>query len=107
MGPRGQIGDKLEVYFPPDETISMSLGFPLMPLAEYIRDEIADGICEESEATGRTIGSTPLSAPYVPFSGNLIVEERHPVVEGLPERFKIKIPFFYNEIGVDAYTLVG
>ncbi len=119
VGPRGQIGDELEVYFPDGETVSMSLGFPLMPLAEYIRDQAADGICEAAkketdpklraalEATGRTVGSTPLSAPYVPFSGDLIVEERHPVVEGLPERFKIEVPSFYNEIGADAYTLVG
>lgn len=120
VGPRGQIGDKLEVYYSPeDETLSMSLGFPLMPLAEYIRDQAANGICEAAkkegnpvlraalEATGRTVGSTPLSFPYVPFSGNLIVEERHPVVEGLPEKFKIEVPSFYNEIGVDAYTLVG
>ena len=119
VGPRGQIGDKLEVYSPGGETVSISLGFPLMPLAEYVRDQAADEICEAAkeetdprikaalEATGRTVGSTPLSAPYVPFSGNLIVEERHPVVEGLPERFKIEVPSFYNEIGADAYTLVG
>lgn len=120
VGPRGQIGDKLDVYYSrEDETLSMSLGFPLMPLAEYVRDQIATGLCEAAkqqtdprsraalEATGRAVGSTPLSSPYVPFSGNLIVEERHPVVEGLPEKFKIEVPSFYNEIGADAYTLVG
>ena len=117
VGPRGQIGDKLEVYtmYMEKETVSMALGFPLMPLAEFIRDQIAEIAGSvlmpvDGGATGIAIGSVPLAVPYVPFDGNLIVEERHPVVEGLPDKFKIKIPSFYDELRIeeiDAYTLVG
>ncbi len=112
VGARGQVGDVPDVYiYPDEETIALTLGLYPMPLFEYLRDQAAESLCKSPEtleqAAGRTLGSTPLAVPYVPFSGSLIIEERHPIVEGLPEKFNIRIPSAYNEMGIDAYTTVG
>ncbi len=112
IGPRGQVGDRPEIYLNPDEeTIALSLGLFPMPLFEYLRDKAAEYLCQNPNPTlraaGKVLGSTPLLVPYVPFSGNLLVEEGHPIVEGLPGKFSIKIPSAYSELGIPAYTTVG
>ena len=86
----------------------MTTGLYPMPLMEYIRDQIAEQLCMQGKKEmGKGIGSTPLTVPYVPFSGKMLMEEKHPVLNGLPKEFRVKIPSAYTEIGIDAYTLVG
>ncbi len=88
IGARGHVGDKIEVYN--DKSLAVALGLYPLPLLEYAMDRLAESACNIPEVRYElsiAIGSTPLIVPYVPFSGNLLVEEEHEVTKGLGRQF--------------------
>jgi hypothetical protein len=102
------VGDKPEVYLPDKETVGLMLGLKLSPAIEYARDLIAEELCKSDDyrmkMAGRALGSMSLHPAYVPFSGRMMVEEDHEVVEGLGKEFSVQIPPAYR---IKAYTTFG
>ncbi len=114
IGSRGHIGSSLE-DIASSRRLASALGLIWLPLWEYVRDKIAEELCEMGRedpavySLGLAIGSTPLQVPYVPWNGELeLTREGRALGWSLPSE-PIVIPNPYTSINnkYRAYTQVG
>lgn len=110
IGVRGHVGyDPRDVNIIKERTITALLGMPELALWEYIRDKIAEALCESSYVyAGMLLGSIPLQVPYVPWEGTLkLTPEAEDLGWDLPKEFTIEIPALIKIPHVKAYTQIG
>jgi hypothetical protein len=109
VGAIDHVGYDLEDYDIDKTKLSLALGLDLAPATEYIKFLTADTLYQTKEyrEVAQIIGSTPLFAPYVPFSGNMKILNNHPILNGISKEFRVNIPSAYEEYGFKGYTLVG
>ena len=111
IGTRGHVGNNLtDINVDDEKTVAAMLGMQLLPLWEYLRDEIANKLISvpSTRYLGMLIGSTPLQIPFVPFNGSFSsTAESNYMGWDIPSNFTIKIPLFYSHYGFNAYTQVG
>ncbi|MDI6814374.1 MAG: hypothetical protein QMD10_12710, partial [Desulfitobacteriaceae bacterium] len=109
VGTRGHVGNvPADVDILEEKTVAALLGMPELALWEYLRDKVAEALCEVYRPVGLAVGSTPLQVPNVPWDGILrtTIEAKH-VNWTIPDEFTITIPSVYNELGFRAYTQAG
>jgi len=123
LGARGHVGyDLNDVDVMDEKTVASLLGMPELALWEYVRDKVAETLCNLSKTLSSTqpqlaatlmtaavvVGSTPLQVPHIPWNGTLkATPEARDSGWDLPEAFVIEMPTLTSELGFKAYTEVG
>jgi len=123
VGARGHVGYNLgDVDIINEKTVAALLGMPELALWEYVRDKVAEALCNLSKAletiqpqlapvvmaAALAVGSTPLQVPHVPWDGRMrFTLEAKDLGWDLPEEFEVVMPTFLSRHGFKAYTEVG
>jgi hypothetical protein len=123
LGARGHVGYGLDdVNIVDEQTVAALLGMPELALWEYVRDEVANALCNASKAsettqpqlaallkaTASAIGSIPLQVPHVPWDGSLkLTPEAEELGWDIPSEFAVEMPTLAGKYGFKAYTEVG
>lgn len=117
IGARGNVGDQMSDWDPINEkSLSAMFGMPLLPLFEYVRDQIATALCQTppTALAGELVGSTPLLVPIMPWNGtiaspdsSLIPNVNDEIMKGIPS-FEVIIPSYqpyFNAINTIGWQL--
>ncbi|MGC8975547.1 MAG: hypothetical protein ACP5KB_05055, partial [Thermoprotei archaeon] len=108
LGARGHVGYNLnDIDVMDEKTVASLLGMPELALWEYVRDKVAETLCNLSKTLSSTqlqlaatlmtaavvVGSTPLQVPHIPWNGTLkATPEARDSGWDLPEAFVIEMP---------------
>ena len=123
VGARGHVGYNLgDVDIINEKTVAALFGMPELALWEYVRDKVAEALCNLSKtletiqpqlapvvmAAALAVGSTPLQVPHVPWDGRMrLTLEAKDLGWDLPEEFEVVMPTLLSRYGFKAYTEVG